>query len=499
MNAPESILDHLRNPILLLDRHFRIVYFNEATARYRHLARFPIETGVEFTSIVSAERQELVRALVEQTQTQQITETVEAEYADIEKRSYFFEVTYSPISINGEVNTCVEARNITPQKTFERKSLRLLKEFQGVLENANALIFSVDSREYVTDWNKECIRITRYEKNDILAQRIFKVCDDDQQEQMATLMTRVLSGNPVHNYELAIRDKEGARLTLLVNVTPKLNEKGDVVGALFVCQDITELSGYRYSLEQQVRDRTEKLQQALQKERELINIKNRFVSMASHEFRTPLSSIEHAVGYIQSSAKLSRNETSALDKINRQVDGMKTMLEDILTLEKGEIHKIKASYQSFDLISFLDELAEEVTITRQHSHRIDQCTSHPRINMICDNKLLRNIFINLLTNAIKFSPGSDRIELQIDLVDRGFVKVVVQDHGIGIPKDDLGRIFEPFVRGSNTGVISGTGLGLSIVKRSVETLQGKLHFESSVGNGTRATVLLPCSPDSVSA
>lgn len=499
MRAAENILHHVREPILLIDQRLRILFFNEATTRYRHLARCPVETGVEFTNVVSSEREELVRTLIEQAQTHHITEIVEAEYSDVEGRSYFFEATYSPFAIDDQVNTCVEIRDITPQKTFERKSLRLLKEFQGVLENANAMIFSVDSREYVTDWNKECIRVTHYQKNDILAQRIFKLSDDEHRGQIVALMSRVLSGNPVYNYELNVRDKRRVRLTLLVNVTPRFNEKGDVVGALFVGQDITELSGYRYSLEQQVRDRTEKLQRAVEKERELVNIKNRFVSMASHEFRTPLSSIEYAVGAIRSGASLRANEITALDSINRQVDLMKSMLEDILILEKGENQKIRASYQSFDLISFLNELSEEVLISRQRSHRVEKSLSHRRVEMVCDNKLLRNIFINLLTNAMKFSPGSDRIELQVNLIDNTWVEVVVKDFGIGIPREDLDRVFDPFVRGSNTGVISGTGLGLSIVKRSVDTLRGKLKIESVVGKGTHATVLLPCSPDSASS
>lgn len=495
MNAAERILHHVREPIFLVDQGLKILYFNEAISRYRHLARVPIDKGVNFTDIVSAEREELVRTLLDQAQREHITETVEAEYVDIEGRSYFFEATYSPFEMNDDVNTCVEIRDITPQKTFERKSLRLLREFQGVLENANAMIFSVDSRDYVTDWNRECVRVTGFEKNDILAQRIFKLSDEESREQMQILMARVLSGDPIYNYELNIRDNRQEPLTLLVNVTPKFNEKNDVVGALFVGQDITELSSYRSSLEQQVRDRTEKLQRALEKERELVNIKNRFVSMASHEFRTPLSSIEHAVGSIRSSGALRRDDFSVLDKINRQVDLMKNMLEDILTLEKGETQKIKASYQSFDLIALLNELAEEVLISRKYSHRIDRRISHPHVSMLCDSKLLRNIFINLLTNAIKFSPDSDRIDLQVTFDNKGSVEVVVRDYGIGIPQADLDKIFEPFVRGSNTRTINGTGLGLSIVKRAVDTLNGKLQFESAVGQGTTATVLLPCSPD----
>lgn len=497
MISAETILNHLKEPIFLVDKEARILFYNKASNRLRTLARKPIETGVSVLDLVSADRQDIVRMLLQQTFQHHITETVEAEYADLDGRPHYFEVTYSPLPYKDDMHACIEVRDITPQKTFERKSVRLLRDYQNVLENANALIFSVDSREYITDWNKECTRITHFEKNEILAQRVAKLADEKNRESMAILMAKVLSGMPVNNYELVISDKDHEQLTLLVNVTPKFNDKNDVVGALFVGQDITELSTYRFSLEQQVLDRTEKLKEALEKERELVALKDRFVSMASHELRTPLSSIEHSVRHIRSTCSLPHDEFGALDKIEFQVGLMRNLLEDILTLEKGNVQKLKASYQSFDLIHFLDELAEEVLISRQHSHRIEKRLSHPSIGMVCDNKLLRNIFINLLNNAMKFSPDSDKVLLFITRNDDETVDVVVQDDGIGIPEADLKRIFDPFTRGSNAGSITGTGLGLSIVKRAVETLQGKLLFESAVGKGTKVTVQLACSPDSV--
>src|SRR5690606_7451114 len=273
---------------------------------------------------------------------------------------------------DGDTMTLVEVRDITPHKTFERKSVRMLREYQGILENANALIFSIDSREYVTDWNRECTRVTGFEKNDILAQRVYRLTDDDGRQQLKRLNARAMGGETIDGYEVVIRGKDGTPATLLVNVTPKFNDRGDVIGALFVGQDITELSGYRSSLEQQVRDRTDKLQKALEKERELVKLKNRFVSMASHEFRTPLSSIENAVQVLRSVRGVTNLQQETLGRIERQVGVMKSLLEDILTLERGEQHKIKASFQSFDLISFLDELVKEVLISRKHSHRVER-------------------------------------------------------------------------------------------------------------------------------
>ena len=493
-----NLLQQIRLPVFVVNSSEHIVYFNQAVDRYRHLARAPIDKGVAYPAIVSSEREELVRSLLEQTR-QGITETVEAEYADRDGRNYFFEVTYGPYQIDGDAMALIEVRDITPHKTFERKSVRMLREYQGILENANALIFSIDSREYVTEWNKECTRVTGFEKNDILAQRVYRLADDDGRQQFKQLNARVMDGQTIYGYEVVIRVKDGTPATLLVNVTPKFNDRGDVVGALFVGQDITELSGYRYSLEQQVRDRTEKLQQALEKERELVKLKNRFVSMASHEFRTPLSSIENAVHVLRSAHGVTNQEQETLGRIERQVDVMKSLLEDILTLERGEQHKIKATFQSFDLIAFLDELVDEVLISRKHSHRVERKIGESNISLVCDSKLLRNIFINLLTNAMKFSPDSNRIELVVNRIPSNMAEVTIVDYGIGIPAGDLARIFEPFTRGSNTGAIGGTGLGMSIVKRAVDTLHGRLYLDSIPGRGTKATVVLPCSPETAEA
>lgn len=494
--SPETIIHHLNDPIFILDRNGQILFYNEACKRLQRLARSEISTGVFFTEIVSKERKEVAAALISQVVDDSITETVEAEYRDRDGRQSYFQVTYSPIrQTEGENNVLVIIHDITPQKTFERKSVRLLREFQEIIENANAMIFSTDSRQYVTEWNRECVRVTHYEKNEILAKKLTGIGLDESAGQITDVLNRVLSGEPIYNFELTIRNKELAPLTILVNVTPKLNDKNDVVGALFVGQDITELTSYRLSLEQQVRDRTEKLKRALEKERELVTIKDRFVSIASHELRSPLLSIENCVRTIRKTDRLYDKEIQLLDNIDKQVDLMKNLLEDILTLERQEVQKLKAHYQSFNLLSFLEELTDEVLSNHKHSHRVEKIFSEEAILVTCDNKLLRNIYINLLVNAIKYSPDNRTIELSVSLQPDGYVRIAVQDRGIGIPAVELEKILEPFTRGSNVEGIKGTGLGLSIVKRAVDVLGGRVHLESTVNQGTKAIVWIPCSPN----
>src|SRR5690606_25557727 len=212
-------------------------------------------------------------------------------------------------------------------------------------------------------------------------------------------------------------------------------------------------------------DRTDKLQKALEKERELVKLKNRFVSMASHEFRTPLSSIENAVQVLRSVRGVTNLQQETLGRIERQVGVMKSLLEDILTLERGEQHKIKASFQSFDLISFLDELVEEVLISRKHSHRVERTISETQIPMVCDSKLLRSILINLHPTDMNYSPLRNRRDRIVNQSQSVTAELTIMAPGIAIPYADLARIFPAFTRDSNTESIGGTGVGMSIVKR----------------------------------
>jgi signal transduction histidine kinase len=275
-------------------------------------------------------------------------------------------------------------------------------------------------------------------------------------------------------------------VNVLVNATPKINSEGRVIGILFVGHDITELSEYKTSLERVVRDRTLKLKQALEKEKELVEIRNRFVSMASHELRIPLS-------MISSSAKTVRehvHDSGSLEKIDvieKQVTHMRALIDDVLTVGKTDQVQIKVSRNWIDIVDFIKKLSEEVSVNAQHSHKITFVAPQPVIKIESDDKLLRSVFLNILSNAIKFSPGQNEIVVSIE-PDGSGVEVKVTDYGIGIDEADASTIFQPFTRGSNATEIKGSGLGLSIVKRAVDVLNGTVSFSSRVGQGTVVTV-----------
>lgn len=489
----EVILDSMTESMVVVDLDGKVVFFNKIASSWGHLARMPLINGADITEIVSPERLPLVKAILKRVKETGHAQSCEAEYRDDQGRPIYFDVIYNPLlSVNRTVDyVCILFRDITSQKTYEKKIVQLASEITRLIENANAVIFGVDSRGYIMEWNKECRRASRYERNDVYARKFPDLLlSPEHHEAFWTLLQKVLEGEPISNYELSMLVRDGDPVTILLNVTPKISSQGEVIGALFVGQDITELSEYKKKLEQKVIDRTQKLQEALQKEKELVEIKNRFVSIASHEFKVPLSSISASIRSLATSNdELSKEALEKLQNIDGQVAYMKSLLEDVLTVGKAEVSKLKANNQRIDLIIFFNRIAEEVSVSTLRSHVIKMDCSHESLYLETDEKLLRNIFINLLSNAIKFSPGKNEVLLSVQ-DHGGCIEIRVRDYGIGIEKTDIEMVFEPFNRGSNAQNIKGTGLGLSIVKRAVETLQGTLSLESEIGVGTCFTIRL---------
>lgn len=248
----------------------------------------------------------------------------------------------------------------------------------------------------------------------------------------------------------------------------------------------------RNKLEALVKERTKELEEAIKKEKQLVELKNQFVAIASHEFRTPLSTIRFAADYLHDYLeRLDKDEIkSKLKKIEKQVVHMAALLEDVIMAGRTELNKIPVVKSTIKLKSLLDKIQEEVLYSTKNSHRIELIFACEKESIQTDEKLLRNILINLLTNAIKFSPGKESIGFKI-VSEQNNLIIEVSDKGIGISDEDMPKLFEAFHRGSNTTSISGTGLGLSIVKKAVELLKGEITIKSKLNEGTSIKVLLP--------
>ncbi|MEX1382469.1 ATP-binding protein, partial [Lutibacter sp.] len=269
--------------------------------------------------------------------------------------------------------------------------------------------------------------------------------------------------------------------TYSVNSTPLFDENETIKHALFVYSDISEQK--RVELE---------ILNSLRKEQELNELKSRFISMASHEFRTPLSAILSSAILIEKQnepGKEAKRERY-VSMIRNNVKNLVVILNDFLSLGKLEEGKVLAQSENFELINFLKSLIEEIEVNTKDGQTIKISTNAATIEVYLDPKLIRHIVTNLVSNAIKYSSSNDKIIINIkENTDQLTLEVV--DYGIGIPLDEQKNLFNRFFRAKNATNIQGTGLGLYIVKQYIELIGGNISFSSVLNEGTIFTVNLP--------
>lgn len=241
-------------------------------------------------------------------------------------------------------------------------------------------------------------------------------------------------------------------------------------------------------LEQKVLERTRSLTEALAKEIELNEMKSRFVSLASHEFRTPLSTIQSSAYLISQYTKASDQEKREkhIQRIASSVTTLTDILNDFLSVGKIEEGKTQVRYNNFSVTDITKSIIEELsTIKKSGQQIIYQHTGEEMITL--DHSLYKHIVVNLLSNAIKFSNEGQEISISTQHRKNEFT-ITVTDYGIGIPPEDLEHLFDRFYRGNNVSTIQGTGLGLYIVSKYTELMNGKIICTSELDKGTIFTI-----------
>jgi len=262
-----------------------------------------------------------------------------------------------------------------------------------------------------------------------------------------------------------------------VNAVPLPDVKGIIKEILLVVQNVTE-----------IREAEKDIRAALEKEKQLNELKSKFVSIASHEFRTPLSTILTSVSLSEKYADLGDQEkrTKHVDRIRSSVKNLTEILNDFLSLEKLEAGKIEFRPSTFDLVLFAEEMAEEMQTLARPGQQIQYRHEGVKRDVFLDKQLLRNICINLINNAIKYSQDDKTIEFITSVNSQ--VTIAVKDYGLGIPKEDQQHLAERFFRAQNVTAIQGTGLGLNIVNRYVKLMNGELNFTSEENVGSEFVV-----------
>lgn len=351
---------------------------------------------------------------------------------------------------------------------------------QALITASPRAIFTLDLAGNVKIWNPTAQRMFGWSDAEVI-DRPNPIFLDDKLEEYKTLQQSILQGTTYSRVELQRCKKDGTPIDIIFSAAPLYDSENNITGLVAVIADITE------------RKRLDEIRLALEREKELSALKTRFFSMASHEFRTPLSTalaaaqlLENCQDEWDNSSKRLRN----LQRIQGSVKNMVQMLDDILTINRAEAGKLEFNPKVLDIESFCSSFIEELRLSTGKTHDLIFSCQGKAVSSCVDEILLRSILSNLLSNAIKYSPPGGNIHLNLEF-QPDIVIIQVQDWGIGIPPTTQKKLFDPFHRGNNVRSIPGTGLGLVVVKKCVDLHQGDINIISEVGVGTTCIVKIP--------
>ena len=374
--------------------------------------------------------------------------------------------------VNSELLAEVENR-----KRIE-KDLRKSKELHEEMARnfPDGIIGIVDSTMHFVFAEGEELSSFGLAGSDARGGHIFEGMDEAIIQERTDEFRRVYSGEKV-KFDITIGDKSYS-----LTAVPLHGDEQQVDEALVVIKDITK------------RKKVEKdLIVNLEQERTLSMLKSRFVTAASHEFRTPLTTILSSASLLENyqGEQLAAKKEVHLKRIKRSVHGLTELLNDFLCLGKIEEGKINAVNSMFSMKDMLDQLVSEFDGLKKEGQTIvlqyEPGGSH---FVSSDRQLIKNILTSLLSNAVKYSPPNSSITLTLRKNSSGLF-LEVKDQGIGIPEEEQDHIFERFFRAKNAIDIEGTGLGLNIVKNYVDLLDGSIEFRSVQNEGTRFMVHVP--------
>ncbi|WP_256009709.1 PAS domain-containing sensor histidine kinase [Desertivirga xinjiangensis] len=387
------------------------------------------------------------------------------------------------------------------------------KLLNAIIETAIDGIITIDSRGIIESINPSALKLFGYEEHEVKGKNISVLMPEPDRSAHDSYINRYQQTGEkriigIGREVLGLRkDKTTFPFRLAVSEVEYQDRKiftGFVHDLTKEKQAEENLKRYTEELEEKVKDRTQNLEQlilelekardeashSLEKEKELNQLKTRFVSMASHEFRTPLSSVQLSASLIEKYLQ-KIDQTNILKhtgKIKNSVGHLTGILNDFLSLEKLEAGKTEMQFQVFDLVKFSEDIIEEMQlIAKQNQHIVYQHTGATS-QVFLDPALLKNAAINLVSNAIKYSGENTFIEFNTE-VNETEVCITVKDNGIGIPVEEQKNLFEPFFRAHNTGNIPGTGLGLNIVKRYIGMMGGIVLCQSAQYKGTTISLI----------
>ncbi|MBI5958738.1 MAG: PAS domain S-box protein [Chloroflexi bacterium] len=365
------------------------------------------------------------------------------------------------------------------QRTAELN--RAMDRVEAILNNSSDGIILAYVDGTITQTNPTFDRLLGYQPDALFHQCLTSIVAPDYAAVLAETLAAVTQDGEIRQIEALAYRSDGS--TFCVEIGLSLIKGGDNYRSSIVCnlRDITE------------RKRVEKeLRNALEKEKELNELKSRFVSMVSHEFRTPLTTISSSNDLLKSyiDRMSAEQKNNHFVRIEAAIRHMIQLLEDVLFFGKAEAQRVTANPTLLDLGKLCQEALDTSRIGADSKLEFVFTSSGQTDKVLLDEKMVKLILFNLLSNAIKYSPDGGTVRLELHCTEEHAI-IRVSDQGIGISKKDQERLGEPFYRADNVASIKGTGMGLTIVQRALELQGGNLRIESELGYGTTMTATLP--------
>ena len=384
----------------------------------------------------------------------------------------------------------------------ERKSISLESEagFRALFEYATVGIVVASARGTIQLANPHAEELFGYSNAELIGQSLEVLIPQELRKRHEGHRDKYFErpkARPMgYGMDLYARKKSGEVFPVEISLGHYQLE-GEMLAVAFVT-DISarkkaeaDLKRANEELEQRVTERTLELTEALEREKELNDMKSRFVSMASHEFRTPLSAILSSLSLLErytDPAHADKRDKHFV-RIRSAVSNLINILDDFLSLDKLERGKTETEIETLDIAKFAKAALESLDGLLKPGQRIEYAHAGA-VEISSDRRIMQNVLLNLLSNAIKYSDEGKAIHLTTEVTDAR-LRISVKDEGIGIPDDEQQNMFRMFHRARNAVNIQGTGLGLNIVKRYVELLHGMISFSSEIGKGTAFYIDFP--------
>lgn len=366
------------------------------------------------------------------------------------------------------------ARDISERKRANEKQAVLA----AIVETSDDAIVSKTLQGVITSWNKAAEKMFGYSEVEAVGKHITLIIPPERLDEESYIIGEIIKGNKIDHFHTIRRAKDGRLIPISVSVSPITDETGKVVGASKIARDISE----QLSLQAERARHYEEV-------KALNARKDEFIGLASHELKTPLTSV---AGYLEILSRMVADEKSKLflHKTRQQVKKLSSLVDDLLDVTKIESGKLSFSEERFDIRRVVEDVIELISHSN-HAFQFVLNTEVDELFITGDPHRIEQVLSNLLTNAVRYSPGTDRVELLLS-EEEECALIGVKDYGVGIPQDKLEEIFSRFYRVNETkSQASGLGLGLYLSQEIVSRHGGTIWAESQPGEGSVFWVRLP--------